>query len=241
MKKVRLPAIPVVSREAWLAARKRLLREEKKFTRQRERLTARRQRLPWVRLEQDYRFTGPRGPERLADLFGDKRQLVVYHFMLGPGWGEGCKHCSFVVDHVDGMLPHLGARDVAFCAISHAPWPEIRAFKQRMGWKFHWVSAHGSDFNSDFGVSFDPTVITRRKVFYNFGLTEAECEELPGLSVFARGDDGAVYHTYSTYSRGLENLLGTYSYLDLVPKGRDEDPETTMRWVRYHDRYDAAR
>ncbi|HYC72039.1 MAG TPA: DUF899 domain-containing protein [Opitutaceae bacterium] len=241
MKTAALRPPKVVPRDRWLIARRELLQEEKKFTRQRERLTARRQRLPWVRLEKDYAFAGPGGRASLGELFGDKHQLVVYHFMLGPGWAEGCKHCSFVVDHVDGMLPHLAAKDVAFCAISHAPWPEIRSFRKRMGWKFPWFSAHGSDFNADFGVSFDPAEITRRKVFYNFTLTEAECEELPGLSVFARGEDGAIYHTYSTYSRGLENLINTYNYLDLVPKGRDEDPETTMRWVRHHDDYAGVR
>jgi predicted dithiol-disulfide oxidoreductase (DUF899 family) len=176
----------------------------------------------------------------LADLFEGHRQLVVYHFMFGPGWDEGCKSCSYVADHLAPTVVHLQARDVAFAAISHAPLAEFAPFKERMGWSFNWVSSHGSDFNQDFRVSFTPEEIANgKKVDYNFALTDVPIEELPGLSVFARAADGTVYRTYSTYSRGLDQLIGTYTLLDLVPKGRDEAGlESTMAWVRYHDRYD---
>jgi len=217
------------------------LREEKRFNRVRDRLAARRRRLPWERVEKDYTFAAPRRVVSLADLFAGRSQLIVYHFMLGPGWEEGCRGCSFVCDHVDGALPHLGARGVSFVAVSRAPLREILAFRRRMGWKFDWVSSHGGDFNLDYGVSFDPKEIRRRKVLYNYRMMRAPMEELPGLSVFARGEDGAIYHTYSTYSRGLDLLINTYNFLDLVPKGRDEeDPDDRMDWVRHHDRYQRA-
>jgi len=232
---------PAVSPEQWLAARRELLREEKEFTRLRDRLAARRRELPWVKVEKPYVFESPAGRVSLADLFGSRSQLIVYHFMFGPGWEEGCKSCSYLSDHLAPAVVHLQARDVAFAAISHAPLAEFTPFKQRMGWTFNWVSSHGSDFNRDFHVSFTPEEIADgKKVDYNFGLTEVPIEELPGLSVFARDAAGAVYHTYSTYSRGLDLLIGTYNLLDLVPKGRNEDPEATMSWVRHHDRYDHA-
>lgn len=227
----------VVSSEKWLAARRELLREEKELTQLRERLAARRRALPWVKVDKAYVFSSPTGPVTLADLFEGRSQLVIYHFMLGASWGEGCKACSYVVDHLAPAVVHLHARDVAFAAISHAPIAEITPFKQRMGWAFNWVSSHGSDFNHDFHVSFTPEQMAQGKVFYNFGLRPFPSEEAPGLSVFARAADGEIYHTYSTYSRGLDVLIGTYTLLDLVPKGRDEDPETTMSWVRYHDSY----
>lgn len=230
----------VVSPENWLAARRELLREEKEFTRARERLAARRRELPWVKVDKAYTFGSPAGPVTLADLFEGRSQLVVYHFMFGPGWDEGCKSCSYVSDHLDAAAVHLKARDVTFAAISHAPLAEFAPFKKRMGWNFTWVSAHGGDFNQDFHVSFKPEDIADGKeVNYNFGLTAVPIGELPGLSVFAKTADGTVYHTYSTYSRGLDPLIGTYQVLDLVPKGRNESGlEHTMAWVRYHDRYD---
>lgn len=228
----------VVSEDQWLAARRELLREEKELTHMRDRLAERRRKLPWVKIDKAYRFEGPDGHLSLADLFEGRSQLVVYHFMFGPGWGEGCKSCSYVSDHLAPAVVHLQARDVAFAAISRAPLAEITPFKERMGWGFNWVSSHDNDFNFDYQVSFTEEELARGKVHYNYELTAFPFEEAPGLSVFAKGTNGDVYHTYSTYSRGLDQLIGTYTVLDLVPKGRNEDPEATMSWVRYHDRYD---
>jgi predicted dithiol-disulfide oxidoreductase (DUF899 family) len=231
---------PIVSPETWLAARRDLLREEKEVSRRRDRLAERRRALPWVRVDQTYTFETPTGPATLADLFEDRSQLIVYHFMLDEGWEEGCRGCSFVSDHFDGALAHLGARDVAFTAVSGAPLGEIERFKARMGWRFPWVSSHGTSFNRDFGVAFTPEEVAAGEADYNFGRNSIGSEAMPGLSVFVRGEDGAVYRTYSTYSRGLDLLIGTYNLLDLVPKGRDEDPEAHMSWVRHHDRYEPA-
>jgi predicted dithiol-disulfide oxidoreductase (DUF899 family) len=228
----------VVSPAEWLAARRELLREEKELTKLRERLAARRRALPWEKVDQPYLFESPTGPVTLPELFEGRSQLIVYHFMFGPGWDEGCKSCSYVSDHLAPAVVHLQARDVAFAAISHAPLTEFTPFKQRMGWSFNWVSSHGSDFNSDYHVSFTPEEMAQGEVYYNYGMMAFPVEEAPGVSVFARTPDGAVYHTYSTYSRGLEPLIGTYTLLDLVPKGRDEDPDNTMSWLRHHDRYD---
>lgn len=228
---------PIVSPEKWLEARRELLREEKEFTRLRDRLAARRREMPWEKVTKPYVFTGPSGPLTLAELFGPRSQLIVYHFMLGPGWGEGCKSCSYVSDHLAPAVVHLAARDVAFAAISHAPMPEIATFKERMGWTFPWVSAHGGEFNHDYQVSFTPEEMARGKVYYNYDLRQFPVEEAPGLSVFAKNAAGEVYHTYSTYNRGLDMLIGTYNLIDLTPKGRDEDPEAPMNWVRYHDSY----
>lgn len=228
----------LVSRENWLTRRRELLREEKEFTALRDRLAARRRELPWVKIEKAYTFGSPTGRVALADLFEGHSQLVVYHFMLGPGWDEGCKSCSYVADHLAPAVVHLQARDVAFAAISHAPWSEIAPFKARMGWTFNWVSAHGGDFNRDYHVSFTADELAAGKVFYNYRMMDFPVEEGPGLSVFARTANGDIYHTYSTYSRGLDQLIGTYTLLDLVPKGRDEDSDATMSWVRHHDRYD---
>jgi predicted dithiol-disulfide oxidoreductase (DUF899 family) len=229
----------VVSPEAWLAARRELLREEKELTRRCDALTARQRALPWVKIEKDYRFDSPRGRVSLADLFGDHRQLIVQHFMFGPGWEEGCKSCSFMTDHINPTVVHLAARGVALAAISHAPLAEILPFKQRMGWNINWVSAHGTGFNQDFHVSFSPEDVARGKVLYNFAQQEVPNDELPGISVFAKDAAGAVYHTYSTYGRGVELVMTTYRLLDLVPKGRDEAGlEYGMAWLRYHDRYD---
>lgn len=231
----------VVSRQEWLDARQTLLAQEKELTRERDRLAAERRALPWVRVEKAYRFEGASGRLTLADLFVGRSQLIVYHFMLGPGWAEGCKSCSYLADHFDGAIPHLAQRDVTLVAVSRAPWPEIEAFKRRMGWRFPWVSSYGSDFNHDFHVSFTAEEMARGQVYYNYVQDSSPEEELPGASVFYRSEAGEIFHTYSCYSRGLDLLIGTYNFLDLVPKGRDEDRlGFTMEWVRHHDRYDGA-
>jgi len=229
----------VVSRDEWLTARQELLTEEKEYTRQRDRLSAARRALPWVKVEKRYVFDTPAGKKTLAELFDGRSQLVVDHFMLGPGWGEGCVGCSFGADHIDNSLVHLEHHDVSTVVVSRAPLAEIEAYKKRMGWTFNWVSSHGSDFNYDYHVSFSKDDLAKGKVFYNYRMTENGMEELPGLSVFFKdGDD--VYHTYSSYARGAEELLTTYMVLDLTPKGRNESGP--MDWVKRHDEYeDSAR
>jgi predicted dithiol-disulfide oxidoreductase (DUF899 family) len=230
----------VVSREDWLAARRQLLGKEKEFTRRRDRLSAERRELPWVKVEKEYVFDTPDGKETLADLFDGRSQLMVYHFMFGPGWEQGCPSCSFVSDHIDGANWHLPHRDVTLLAASRAPLAEIEAFKARMGWRFKWVSSYGSDFNRDFHVSFTPEEMAQGKVYYNYAMTEFDSEEAPGISAFYQDPSGAVFHTYSAYARGLDLLIGAYNYLDLAPKGRDEAAlPWTMAWVRHHDRYGA--
>ncbi|CAM3765712.1 DUF899 domain-containing protein [Roseateles saccharophilus] len=230
---------PIVSRDHWIAVRKALLAREKELTRLGDRIAAERRALPWVRLEQDYLFDTADGPRRLSELFQGRRQLLVQHFMFGPGWEQGCKSCSFMADHLDGMAPHLAHRDIALLAVSRAPLAEIQAFRQRMGWRFPWVSSHGNDFNRDFHVSFTPEERARGEVFYNFHMTAFPLEEAPGVSVFSRDDTGQVFHTYSTFGRGVEVMMGTYNLVDLTPRGRDEDGlEYTMAWVRHHDRYE---
>lgn len=228
----------IVSREEWLAARKKLLAREKQLTHERDAVAAERRELPWVKVEKDYVFDSPTGKKTLAELFNGKSQLIVYHFMFGPEWQEGCPSCSFLMDHTDGTLVHLAQRDVAFAAVSRAPFAKIEAFKKRMGWRFPWVSAFGTDFNYDYHVSFKKEEKAQGKVYYNFDMTEFPSEEAPGISVFYKDKNGAIFHTYSSYARGTETGVGTYSYLDLVPKGRDEDHlPFTMSWVRHHDRY----
>ena len=230
----------VVSQNEWLAARKALLAKEKEFSRQRDALSAARRELPWVKVEKNYVFEGPDGKETLADLFGGKSQLMVYHFMLGPGWVQGCPSCSFLADHFDGATIHLAQRDVAFVVVSRAPLAEIEAYKKRMGWKFKWVSSNGNDFNHDFHVSFTPQEKASGKVDYNYAIGNFPSEEAPGLSTFIK-DGGALLHTYSTYGRGLDIIVGTYNMLDLAPKGRDEDAlPWSMAWVRRHDEYQPA-
>ncbi len=227
----------IVTEAEWLAARKDLLAKEKEFTRQRDALSAERRKLPWVKVTKEYVFDAPGGKKALADLFGVRNQLIVYHFMLGPGWEEGCKSCSYLGDHFDGMLIHLAHRDVTLLCISQAPLPQIEAFKKRMGWRFGWVSSFGNDFNYDFHVSFTKDEIATGKVYYNYGVTEFPSEEAPGASVFYKDQAGAIFHTYSAYARGLDILVGTYNFLDLAPKGRDEDGlKHTMEWVRHHDK-----
>jgi len=229
----------VVSSAEWVAARKELLRKEKELTRLRDEISRQRRALPWERVEKQYVFDGPRGKETLSDLFGGRSQLMIYHFMFGPGWKEGCPSCSFLADTFDGAAVHLAHRDVTFMAISRATLPEIEAFKKRMGWQFKWVSSFGSDFNRDYQASFSPQEIVVGKVYYNYEMTEFPSEEGPGASVFYKNPAGEIFHTYSTYARGLDAMVGTYNWLDLAPKGRDEDGLAfTMSWVRHHDKYD---
>jgi predicted dithiol-disulfide oxidoreductase (DUF899 family) len=228
----------VVSQEDWLAARRQLLRKEKEFTRLRDQLSAERRELPWRSVDRDYVFDGPDGKETLADLFDGRSQLMVYHFMFGPGWEQGCPSCSFLSDHIDAANWHLPQRDVTLLAVSRAPLSEIETFKQRMGWRFKWVSSYGNDFNRDYHVSFTPDEMAQGEVYYNYGMTEFPSEEAPGISVFYKDPSGAIFHTYSAYARGLDMLVGAYNYLDLAPKGRDEAAlPWTMAWVRHHDRY----
>ncbi|MBI3884127.1 MAG: DUF899 domain-containing protein [Opitutae bacterium] len=231
----------IVSPEKWLAARHELLREEKEFTRLRDRLARRRRELPRVKINQAYTFESPTGRVSLADLFEGRSQLIVQHFMFGPGWAEGCKSCSFMLDHINPTVAHLKARDVSFAAVSHAPLAESLPFKARMGWAVTWVSSHGTAFNRDFHVSFTAEEIQRGGVNYNYGKMDFPQTEAPAISVFLRDAAGDVYHTYSTYGRGVEVVMGTYHLLDLVPKGRDEaNDEYGMQWLRHHDRYEKA-
>jgi len=228
----------VASPAEWLAAREDLLIKEKEFTRLRDELSRQRRELPWEKVEKPYVFDGPNGKLTFADLFGGRSQLIVYHFMLGPGWTEGCKGCSFFADHVDGTSIHLANRDVALMVVSRAPLAEIQTFQKRMGWRFPWVSSFGNDFNRDYHVSFTKDEAVDGKVRYNYGMREFDSEEMPGASVFLKDAAGGIFHTYSTYARGLDVLVGTYNLLDLVPKGRDEDSlPSPNAWLRHHDRY----
>lgn len=232
---------PAVPRDRWLAERKALLAREKELTRLQDQIARERRALPWVRIEKSYVFDTPEGRRTLAELFDGRRQLLVQHFMFGPGWEQGCPSCSFMADHIDGMNVHLAHRDVTLVVVSRAPLAEIERFRRRMGWQFKWVSADGTDFNHDFGVSFTPDEKARNEVTYNYGQQPFESEELPGISVFYEDDAGNVFHTYSTYRRGVEVMMGTYDLLDLTPKGRDErDVDYKMEWVRHHDRYEPA-
>jgi predicted dithiol-disulfide oxidoreductase (DUF899 family) len=228
----------VVSHDEWIAARKEFLKKEKEFTRQRDEISRLRRELPWERVEKNYEFETPSGKASLADLFDGRSQLVIYHFMLGPGWKEGCPSCSYISDHFDGMTIHLANRDVTLVVVSHAPIAEIEAFKKRMGWKFRWVSSFNSDFNYDYDVSLKPEDEGKKEVYYNYEMMQFPADERPGLSVFAKDASGEIFHTYSTYARGLDILVGAYNFLDLVPKGRDEAGlKHTMAWVRHHDKY----
>lgn len=233
-----MQAHAIVSRDKWLAARKILLAREKEATRLRDRLNAERLALPWVKIDTAYRFETPDGSKTLAELFDGRSQLMVYHFMLAPGWEAGCEGCSFLADHLDGTLPHLNHHDVTLVVVSRAPLAEIEAYRRRMGWTFPWVSSHGSDFNHDFHVSFTEEQLAAGEVEYNFAAIPAAraAGELPGLSAFYRDEAGEVFHTYSTYARGGEELIGTYMVLDLAPKGRNETE--IMDWMRRHDEYE---
>jgi predicted dithiol-disulfide oxidoreductase (DUF899 family) len=234
----------VVTRAEWLAARQELLAKEKKLTRDYDAVRALRRELPWIKIEKNYVFDGPNGKETLADLFAGRSQLIVRHFMFGPGWKEGCVGCSFASDHADATLVHLEHHDVTYVAVSRAPIAEIEPFRNRMGWKFKWLSSSANDFNYDFHVAFRSEELTQGKVFYNFEIRDLpfNLEEMSGLSVFYKNPEGEIFHTYSCYGRGDEGGLTTYFYLDLTPKGRDENGPTfsLADWVRHHDRYESG-
>ncbi len=231
-----------VSKQEWLAARKALLVKEKEFTRRRDQLSVERRALPRIRIEKHYVFDTPAGKQTLSDLFRGRSQLIVKHFMLAPGQIEGCVGCSFESDHVDGAIKHLERHDVAYVAVARAPLAEIEAYQRRMGWQFHWVSSFGSDFNYDFDVSYTPEQLAKGEAFYNFENIASPLEDLSGFTVFEKDADGAMYQTYSSFGRGGEEVLGTYMFLDMTPKGRNEiGPAFNLTdWVRPHDRYDAA-
>ncbi len=228
----------IVSQEEWLEARKAHLAREKEFTRLRDQLSRERRELPWVKVEKDYVFQGPNGAESLGDLFDGRSQLLVQHFMYGPDWDDGCPSCSFWADSYDGFIVHLAQRDVTMVAVSRAPLEVLDAYKKRMGWSFKWVSSLGSDFNRDFQVTFTPEEMAKGEMTYNYETRSFPADEAPGVSVFARNEAGEIFHTYSCYARGLDMLNGAYHYLDLVPKGRDEDDlPYSMAWVQRHDEY----
>lgn len=225
----------IANHDDWREARLELLKAEKELTRLRDEVTRKRQALPWQRVDVAYRFDTTDGQRTLADLFDGRSQLLVQHFMFVEGWKHGCPSCSFMADHIDGMNRHLAHHDVTLVAVSRATLGEIEGFRKRMGWKFNWVSSHGSSFNFDFRVSFTPADTACGTIDYNYGQWRHLGEEWPGISAFLKDDDGSVYHTYSTYGRGVEAMMGTYALLDLAPRGRNE--EGPMSWVRHHDRY----
>jgi predicted dithiol-disulfide oxidoreductase (DUF899 family) len=227
----------VVSRDEWLTARRDLLKAEKEITHLRDKVTRERLALPWVRMEKEYVFDTPDGPRTLAELFDGRSQLLVQHFMFAPEWKEGCPSCSFMADHTDGMNLHLAHHDVTMIAVSRAPLTEIERYRKRMGWQFKWVSSNGSPFNYDFRVSFTPEQVATGHVDYNFGESDETDEEFPGVSAFFKDEAGDVFHTYSTFGRGVEVMMGTYAMLDLMPKGRNET-EGMGDWMRRHDRYE---
>lgn len=229
----------VVSREEWIVARKALLAKEKELTRERDRLSAERRELPWVKVDKSYVFDGPDGEQTLAELFDGRSQLIVYHFMYGPDWETGCKSCSFLADHFDPAIVHLNQRDVSMVAVSNAPPDTLEAFRNRMGWSFRWVSSLSTDFNRDFGVTFTQEEIDSGRAYYNYRQQGFPSTEAPGASVFYRSEAGDIFHTYSVYQRGLDMFITAYHYLDIVPKGRDEDGLSyTMEWLRLHDEYE---
>jgi predicted dithiol-disulfide oxidoreductase (DUF899 family) len=241
LKEEKMAAHKIVSHDEWTAARKAHLADEKAFTRARDALSRKRRELPWEKVEKTYVFDGPHGKETLADLFDGKSQLIVCHFMLGPDWEEGCPSCSLLADHFDGAVVHLAQRDVAFVVISRAPLPQIEKFQQRMGWNFKWLSSFGNDFNFDYQVSATPEEKATGVAVYNYEETTFPSDERPGASVFYQDAAGEIFHTYSSYGRGLDILIGAYNFLDLAPKGRDEAGLAYgMAWVRHHDRYAGA-
>ncbi len=234
-----MQAHKVVSREAWLEVRREHLEKEKEFTRLRDQLSEERRALPWVKVDKAYLFDGPNGQETLADLFGDRDQLIVYHFMYGPDWEEGCPSCSFWADNFNGIDTHLNHRNISLVAVSRAKLDTLDAYKKRMGWDFKWVSSTGSDFNFDYHVSFTAEEREKGELFYNFRASKMSSEELPGISVFYKDEQGEVFHTYSCYARGLDMLNGAYHYMDLTPDGRNEEGLSySMAWLRRHDQYD---
>jgi predicted dithiol-disulfide oxidoreductase (DUF899 family) len=232
----------IVSQEEWLETRKQFLLKEKEITRLTDEVNEERRRLPWVKIDKPYVFDTPNGKQTLADLFDGRTQLIIKHFMFGPGWKEGCVGCSFGSDHIDGANLHLAHHDVSLAAVSRAPLEEIEAFKRRMGWNFKWVSSFNNDFNFDFHVSFNKADLEKGKVFYNYKMRYLQSEEMSGLSVFYKDEEENIYHTYSTFARGDEKTVGTYMYLDITPRGRNETgPNFDLTdWVRHHDRYDGS-
>jgi predicted dithiol-disulfide oxidoreductase (DUF899 family) len=234
-----VPDHPVVSNEEWLQARRELLGTEKELTRLRDELGQKIRDLPWRRVEKNYVFDGPDGKESLSDLFAGRSQLLIYHFMFGPDWDDGCPACSLLADHYDPSIVHLNHRDVTMITVSRAPLDKLQAYKQRMGWGFKWVSSGACDFNGDFNVSFTPEQLKNDDVFYNYDTQNSfKMEDMPGISVFTKDADGTIYHTYSSFARGLETFLGVYRLLDIAPKGRDEaDLQFGMAWIRRHDNY----
>lgn len=228
----------VLAHDQWLEARKAFLHREKEFSKLRDELSQARRELPWEKVDKEYVFNGPKGKETLSELFNGRSQLIVYHFMYGPGWEEGCKSCSFLADHFDPAIVHLNHRDVSMVAVSKAPLEEFMPFKKRMGWRFKWLSSFDNDFNHDFHVSFSQEAADSGDAYYNYTRQSFPSTEAPGASVFYKNDSGEVFHTYSVYSRGLDMFITAYHYLDIVPKGRDEgDLSYTMEWVRLHDAY----
>jgi len=227
---------PVVSHQKWLEVRTAFLAKEKEFTRLRDELSRQRRELPWERVEKKYVFDGSGGKESLTELFGDRTQLVVYHFMFNPEADAGCKHCSFWADNFNGVVVHLNHRDVTFVAISRAPLAKIELFRKRMGWSFKWLSSFQSDFNYDYQASFTPEATRSGNVFYNYATQKMNMADREGVSVFYKDAGGSVFHTYSAYARGIDMLNTAYHYVDLVPKGRDEG-DSPQSWVRYHDSY----
>jgi len=231
---------PVVSRDQWTAARRRLLVEEKEFLRLRDQLSQERRELPWEKVEKHYVFEGGAGKETLADLFAGRHQLIIYHFMFAPDWDTGCKSCSFWAYNFNGIVAHLQQRDVSLAAVSRAPIAKLRSFAARLGWTFKWVSSGDTDFNYDYHVSFRPDEVARGAAEYNYAPYQGSTTDLPGFSVFFKDDSGSLFHTYSTYARGLDPMNAAYQLLDLVPKGRDEARlPNSMAWVKLHDLYDA--
>jgi len=226
----------VVSQAEWLTARKALLLKEKEFTKARDELSRLRRELPWTKVEKSYVLEGANGRQTLAELFDDRSQLIVYHFMFGPDWNAGCPHCSRLADNFNSIIVHLNHRDVTMIAVSGAPYAKLAAYRKRMGWTFNWFSSHGSDFNFDYHVSFTPDEIAAGWAVYNFEQQNPEASEREGVSIFFKDDAGNVFHTYSAYARGIDLLSTDYNYLDLVPKGRDENGRGPF-WVRRHDEY----
>ena len=230
---------PVVSKDEWLRIYGDFLVKEKELTRQSDEISRLRRQLPWTPVEKEYRFDGPNGPASFADLFDGQSQLATYHFMFGPNWVEGCPSCSYVTDHLNAAIEHLRARDVSLVLVSRAPRKMLAAFEQRLGWRLPWFSSAACDFNRDFGVSFTAAEVASREKRYNFGTTAPYGEENPGLSLFYKDPSGAIFHTYSTFGRGLDALMGTYAILDRAPKGRDEAGlPSPMAWIRHHDKYE---
>jgi predicted dithiol-disulfide oxidoreductase (DUF899 family) len=229
----------IVSKEEWLAARRALLQREKAHLKAQDDLTTQRRELPWMLVDKEYVFDGPNGQHSLSDLFQGRSQLFVYHFMFGPEWEEGCTGCSFLCDHVDGARQHFEQNDLSFVAVSRGPLDKLESYRRRMGWRFQWVSSARCDFNYDFHVSFPPERVVDGKIFYNFESADAEIDELPGFSVFYKAEDEAIYHTYSGYSRAGGGFLGAYAFLDVAPKGRQENGPhfNLMDWVKRHDCY----